>query len=82
MRVQLKLFATLMSYLPPGAEKNAVVLDVEPGLTLDQLIERHRVPREQVHLVLLNGQFIAEPERDRPLSEGDTLAIWPPVAGG
>ncbi len=82
MKVQLKLFATLMVYLPPGAEKNAVTLEVEEGTTLDQLIDRHRVPREQVHLVLLNGHFIQPTERDRALSEGDALAVWPPVAGG
>lgn len=82
MKVQLKLFATLSTYLPPDAEKNAVNLDVEPGLTIHQLIDRYQVPREQVHLVLLNGHFIAESGRDAALSDGDALAIWPPVAGG
>ena len=82
MKVQLKLFATLSTYLPPGAEKNAVTLSVEPGLTIHQLIDRYQVPREQVHLVLLNGHFVAESDRDAALSEGDALAIWPPVAGG
>ncbi|MDE0095601.1 MAG: MoaD/ThiS family protein [Gammaproteobacteria bacterium] len=82
MKVELKLFATLMPYLPPGAKKNAVTVEVEPGCTMNQLISRYRVPREEVHLVLLNGHFVNENGRGAPLREGDTLAIWPPVAGG
>ena len=31
MKVELKLFATLMPYLPPEAEKNAFTVEVEPG---------------------------------------------------
>lgn len=82
MKVELKLFATLMTYLPPEARKNAAILEVDAGCTPNQLLDHHRVPREQVHLVLLNGHFVAESDRDAPLQEGDTLAIWPPVAGG
>jgi molybdopterin synthase sulfur carrier subunit len=82
MQVTFKLFATLMPYLPDGAMKNAVQLSIEPDTTIYQLLDRYRVPRDQVHLVLLNGKFQAEQDRDNVLSEGDTLAIWPPVAGG
>ena len=36
-----------------------------------------------VFLVLINGVFVAPQERNKPLlRDGDTLAIWPPVAGG
>jgi molybdopterin converting factor small subunit len=34
-------------------------------------------------LVLLNGKYIAPEARGTTtLTEGDVLAIWPPVAGG
>ena len=34
-------------------------------------------------LVLLDGTFVPPAERDaRILRDGETLAIWPPVAGG
>ena len=82
MQVELKLFATLMSYLPPDARKNAAMVEIESDCTPNQLLDRHRVPREEVHLVLLNGHFVNEEDRDKPMQEGDTLAIWPPVAGG
>ena len=82
MRVTFKLFATLMPYLPSGAVKNAAKVDVSAGTSVAQLIEKHQVPPELVHLVLLNGLYLREDERSRELREGDILAIWPPVAGG
>ena len=41
------------------------------------------MPPKLVHLVLVNGVFIAPEDRaTRTLVEGDVLAIWPPIAGG
>ena len=48
-----------------------------------QLVAQHRLPEKQVHLVLVNGTYIApELRASRTLQEGDVLAIWPPIAGG
>jgi len=82
MQVTFKLFATLMGYLPPGSKKNAVEIDVASSTTINQLIDEYKLPKELVHLVLLNGTYIDADSRDAPLKEGDALAIWPPVAGG
>lgn len=82
VQITFKLFATLMAHLPPAAVKHAVILEVEDTVTPNQLIDRFAVPRAEVHLVLVNGVYLAEGERDTPLHEGDALAIWPPVAGG
>jgi len=36
-----------------------------------------------VHLVLINGSYVAPEDRaTRTLVDGDVLAIWPPIAGG
>lgn len=82
LRITFKLFATLMDYLPPAAHKHSVELEVAEAVTPNQLIDRFQVPRAQVHLVLVNGVYVPEAERDKPLQEGDALAVWPPVAGG
>jgi molybdopterin converting factor small subunit len=38
---------------------------------------------KMVHLVLINGHYVAPADRaTRALVEGDVLAIWPPIAGG
>jgi len=84
MKITLKLFATLTDYLPAASRyTNIVELDVAHGATILQVIDPYGLPAALVHLVLVNGKYIA-PE-DRPthaLVEGDVLAIWPPIAGG
>lgn len=84
MRITFKLFATLQDYLPPeGRKNNALMLDLAEGTTVDQVVQRFGLPEKLVHLVLIDGSFVAPAELDsRILEKGDTLAIWPPVAGG
>lgn len=82
MKVNFKLYASLGQYLPPGAEDHQVALDVADGMTPAKLLEQQGVPQAEVHLVLVNGVFIPPSQRDRPLAEGDQLAVWPAVAGG
>ena len=82
MTITFKLFATLMDYLPDNAVKNSVQLEVEEGTSANDLISRYAVPRNEVHLVLVNGIYAGEDARDNPLQDGDVVAIWPPVAGG
>jgi len=84
MKIRFKLYATLTDLLPSGAVDNAVEIELPDDTTLNSLIDEYRVPRELAHLVLLNGTFICDADRDQPgiMTDGDTLAIWPPVAGG
>jgi len=83
MQVTLKLFATLGDYLPPGAKFNQIELIVDSDTTVQTLVDRFALPPKLVHLVLVNGHYIA-PERRaaHTLLSGDVLAIWPPIAGG
>ena len=83
MKITFKLFATLTDYLPAARKYNAVELEISAATTLADLVERFQVPPKLVHLVLVNGVYVAPGERaQRTLLEGDVLAIWPPVAGG
>lgn len=84
MRVIFKLFATLQDYLPPEAKKtNALSLEIDEATTVEQIVKRFSLPEKLVHLVLIDGSFVPPAERaGRVLREGETLAIWPPVAGG
>jgi len=84
MKITLKLFATLTDYLPPESRyTNVVELELAPGTRIGQVIEQYRLPDQLVHLVLVNGTYIAPEQRTiQALNEGDVLAIWPPIAGG
>jgi sulfur carrier protein ThiS len=84
MKVRFKLFAMLQDYLPAEAKQaNALDLDLDEGTTVHQVIERFGLPQKSCHLVLIDGNFVPPGERTtRPLRDGETLAIWPPIAGG
>ncbi len=83
MQVTLKLFASLGRFLPEGAKRNIVKLDIAENTTIRALLDAHNVPPEQCHLVLVNGIFRAPEDRTvMTLNDGDELAVWPPVAGG
>ncbi|HMA06643.1 MAG TPA: MoaD/ThiS family protein [Ramlibacter sp.] len=84
MKITFKLFATLTDYLPAQARySNAIELEVAPNASISQILEPFALPHKLVHLVLVNGTYVQPGERlTRTLKEGDTLAIWPPIAGG
>lgn len=83
MKATLKLYALLGKYLPAGAHKNEVEIDIEEGTTVGDVLRIHGVPDEMCHLVLINGSFVPPGARDTAtLHDGDALAVWPPVAGG
>jgi len=83
-RITFKLFAQLQDYLPAEARKtNACLVDIADATSVAQVIERFNLPEKLVHLVLLDGAFVPPGDRrGRILRDGETLAIWPPVAGG
>jgi sulfur carrier protein ThiS len=84
MKLTFKLFAQLQDYLPVEARKtNACIVEIAEATSVAQVIERFKLPPKLVHLVLVDGAFVPPGERDgRQLRDGETLAIWPPVAGG
>jgi len=88
MRVTLKLFAMLSDHLPAAGaggprQGNEVVLELPEGASAQGVIEQLRLPPRLVHLVLVNGVYIAPQARaSHLLMDGDELAIWPPIAGG
>jgi sulfur carrier protein ThiS len=84
MKIVFKLYASLTDYLPAEArDGNRVALELDEGTPIAKVIEPFGLPHKMVHLVLVNGVYVAPAERlSRVLSEGDVLAIWPPIAGG
>jgi molybdopterin converting factor small subunit len=83
MKVTLKLYASLGQYLPEGASRNEIPLEIAEGTSIWALLDAHHVPRGSCHLVLLNGHYQAPAARDEAkLKNGDAVAVWPPVAGG
>lgn len=83
VNITVKLFASLGEYLPPEAKDNAIMIALPKDGTVGAAIDELKVPSERCHLVLLNGVFVPPGRRaSAALADGDTVAIWPPVAGG
>ena len=84
MRITLKLFASLAAHLPAEARaSHALDLDVSAGTTVLDVIRRQGIPEVLCAIVLIDGHWVARPDRaTRALAEGQVLAIWPPIAGG
>ncbi len=84
MTITLKLFASLAVHLPAEARsRHRVNLVVRPGTTVLDVIRGQGIAEASCAIVLIDGVWVARPDRpSRVLSEGQVLAIWPPVAGG
>lgn len=84
MQITLKLYAHLGDLLPANSKQNKAEIEVPESISLNELIDRFQIPRPMAHLVLVNGLFVCDTDRDQPfaLKSKDAVAIWPPVAGG
>ncbi len=84
MQINIEFYASLMKYLPPGNSRFRREVKVDDNITLSKLIQQYHISEQEAHLVLVNGHFVncGEDRDSRQLSEGDTVSIWPPVAGG
>jgi molybdopterin synthase sulfur carrier subunit len=80
MQIEVKLFANLRKLLPPGSSGGKAHITLEDGAPITALLHHLNVPSEMAQMVLVNGEQTRE--FDRPLTDGDTVSIFPPVAGG
>ena len=79
MKVEVRLFALLERYLPPGAQGDGAALDVPAGTTVRDVVTSLQIPTELSCLTVVNGRD-APPEQ--VLAPGDVLSMFPPLAGG
>ena len=80
MQVHVKLYASLRRYRPELAIGQAFECAVPDAITVGHLVDGVlRLPVAEVAIVLVNG---VHSDRERPLSDGDQIALWPPIAGG
>ncbi len=83
MQVTIKLYATLTDYLPAGSKHNRLEVELTDNTTVTAALAPFALPPKMTHLVLVNGVYIPpETRAGTVLQSGDTLAVWPPIAGG
>ncbi len=68
------MFATLRE----GRGKE-LLLDFNGSPTPQVILDRLEIPSKEVAILMINGM---DGDLDKPLDDGDTLSIFPPVGGG
>jgi molybdopterin synthase sulfur carrier subunit len=79
VRVEIRLFATLALFLPPGGREGAATLDVPETSTVRDVVLSLGIPVDLERVTLVNGGD-ALPERR--LQPGDVVTVFPPLSGG
>ncbi len=84
MRIQVRLFANLRDRFP-NDDRGRGEIELDERATLADLIERLEIPDSLAQMVLIDG--LQEPRSHeerarRTLKDGQTVSIFPPVAGG
>jgi molybdopterin converting factor small subunit len=78
VRVEVRAFATLRSFLPQ-ASRPAAILDLPDGSTIRDVVRCLGVPEEMAVIALLNGR---EAGADQALRGDDVVTLFPPLVGG
>ncbi len=73
--IQLKLFATLSGLSPENAE----AVPIDPGITIEGLLEQVKIPKDKARLIFING---VKSDLGSQLKGGERIGIFPPVGGG
>lgn len=79
MEVRVKLFATFREYLPKGSDGKSWQMEIDDTTTIEQIITTLKLPEEIPKIILVNG---LQGSLEQTLKEGDTVSIFPPIAGG
>jgi molybdopterin converting factor small subunit len=80
VKIEVRLFATLARFLPPGdVAAGSATLELPAGSTVRSLVARLGIPDEVAGIVLVNGRDAA---MDRVLARDDVVDMFPPLMGG
>ncbi len=79
MKIEVKLFFDLRKYLPLKPEHNHAIISVPAGATVQSIINQLKIPSDIHKTILLNGRNATE---NTKVKENDSLAVFPPMAGG
>ena len=78
MKIELRLYASLSVYMPE-TNRATVIVDIDQGTRIQELLEQLKVPADSVKIIFLNG---VHAKGNEILKEGDRIGVFPPIAGG
>lgn len=78
-RITLKLLGPFRSLAPGADSEGAFYLELATGALLSDALQQVSLPADAPRVVLLNG---IQHDDDPSLGDGDTITVFPPIAGG
>ena len=79
MKIEVRLFATLATYLPDESDGRSATLEVPDDGTVADVVRSLGIPDDMPFVTMTNGRDAA---LDGALADGDVLSLFPPLAGG
>jgi len=84
MRIHVRLFASLRDRFPSD-DRGRGDIELDDPASLADLIERLEIPDPLAQMVLVDGLQAPSSREERAgriLEDGQTVSIFPPIAGG
>jgi len=78
MKITLKLFATLRDHMK-NHNNGACEVALQETATVQDVLASFRIPEDIPKIILINGVQMSTGDL---LHDGDTLSVFPPIAGG
>ena len=77
LKIEVRLFNELELYKP--GEKNIFHIELNQGSSVNDLLEKLKIPPITEYVILVNGRRVVEKTL---LNNDDTIVLFSPVAGG
>ena len=82
MKITLKMFTFLGKYLPAGAARSQIILELPENISAGQLLNDLNVPRAECKILMINGIYVAPADADEAaLKDGDVFSVFPQSTG-
>lgn len=79
MRIEVKSYGHLRDDFIKRFGSDTLTLELEEKTSILRLIKILDISQEQYHIILVNGIYV---NMQTELKDGDTVAIFPQIAGG
>ncbi|MCX5871731.1 MAG: MoaD/ThiS family protein [Deltaproteobacteria bacterium] len=79
MKIEFVLYASLTQFVSGSVAGKPITLEIPDKATVNHVLHMMAIPSDMALILLINGR---SGTKEHELSEGDRLAIFPPIAGG
>lgn len=79
MKIEFVIYASLTQFVSGSVAGKPLSLEIPDNATVNHVLNKMAIPSDMGLILLINGR---SGTKDLQLSEGDRLAVFPPIAGG